>query len=183
MAIDQQAFQDYLKNPLLFPQEFKAWMGDWFATNVPKIHVSQIFGFKLYSVKSADPFAGTLSTTSSSFVDLSGPSLAGLSNGFFVMAFGFKYGWSTSATTKDDGSYLAGQLNEMGLSIDGGSVDTNKIASVNMGNGGRIALFDLTQGDDNHTIGTRYKANLSGTQTSARFVQPWLHAIRVSTNA
>lgn len=176
--MDQATFLEYLKKPILFPTEFKEWVSDWFSTNVPKIHVSQIFGFKLQSVKSAVPVAGTLTTANTaSFVDLGANPLDGLANGFYVVFFGAQSGFATSAVTAM-GNYIGPSSVLVGISVDGAAV--SDYCSIAGGANGRLVLLDLTSGDNTHSIALRFKSGL-GAGTTALFAQPFLHAIKVVT--
>lgn len=164
--IEQADFDQYLKNPILYPEAFKDWISDWYATNVPKLHVSQIFGFKLQSMKVAENIATAESTTSASYVDLAtvGPTLTGISNGFYVVI------WGCHASNS-----LAGQI---GVSVDGATPTGDLQMTVDglagaMAAVGRMAIADLSTGDDNHTLQLKYKA------TSVQ--HRWLHAMKVVT--
>lgn len=168
MPLDQEQFTEYLKNPIMFPPAFKDWMSDWYATNVPKLHVSQIFGFKLHSIYTADDVAGVESTTSSSYVDLAtpGPTLSNLANGFYVVMWGcFAVGASTAS------NYF------MSVSVDGDTPSGQREMFIQSKEGtmsvGRMALVDITQGDQTHTLEAKYKSCNVGFR--------WLHALRVVT--
>jgi hypothetical protein len=159
--VNQEDFNEFLRHPLLFPDDFKAWLQDWIAVNIPKIPISQIYGFKIHSVKSGAEVATAEALTSSSYIDLTtvGPEVENLVNGFYVVMFG---GHSQSIL--------------MGLSVDGGAVDEEQIANLNEDSGGAIALLDLTTGDHQHTVTAKYKSAGGGTVS-----ERWMHALKVVT--
>jgi hypothetical protein len=164
--IEQADFDQYLKNPILYPEAFKDWISDWYATNVPKLHVSQIFGFKLQSMKVAENIATAESTTSASYVDLAtvGPTIENISNGFYVVI------WGCHCSNAAEGF--------IGVSVDGATPTGDLQMSVSglagaMAAVGRMAIVDLSTGDNNHTLKLMYLA--SSVQ------HRWLHALKVVT--
>ncbi len=174
---DSSAFGDYLKNPLMFPDEFKTWIGDWFATNVPKIPISQIYGFKVQSVKSASATTSTFSVSGSSFADYGAPRISNLPNGIYVVFFGCRF--ATAATVNDHG--------EMSLNIDGTAAGSAHVVEFNTNSegsihGGRVSLFDLhlspAPGTDVHTIIPTFRRSSVNTVIMG---QSWLHALKVVT--
>ena len=171
---DSAAFQNYLKNPLMFPDTFKSWISDYFATNLPKLPISQVYGFKVQSVKSASATTSTYSTTSTSFVDVGSPSLSNIPNGFYIAVFG---------ASVQAGAGLGGPTFTLGLSLDGAAPTTDNQApfkSAGEGNnisGGRMTLNDLSQGDGSHSAKLQFKTT-SGT---LQILQPWLHLLKVVT--
>jgi hypothetical protein len=98
---DAQEVQKLLGSPLFIPDEFKSWFADWFATNVPKLPISQVFGFKLDRLRS-DDIALSETRNSSSYGDMAtvGPSLTGLGRGFYLLIFGFSKPASDFNTTE-----------------------------------------------------------------------------------
>lgn len=175
MPINDDQFREYLKNPIMFPPAFKDWVADWYATNVPKLHVSQIFGFKLHSVYVADDVPGASTPAATAYGDLAavGPTIDNLSNGFYVVMWGCYAFHANSANNETwmgisvDGSTPSGQL-EMLLS------GSELAFSV-----GRLALVDLAQGDNTHQLQAKYK--ITSGHTGAEVSLRWLHALRVVT--
>ncbi len=171
-GVDEAAFREYMKNPILYPTAFKDWMSDWYATNVPKLHVSQIFGFKLHSIYVADdvPANEAISTTAYGNMTTVGPTLENLANGFYIVMWGCFANVAATATTymgvSADGDTPSGQR-EMLLN------GTEALFSV-----GRLALVDFSQGDQTHTLQAKYKSN-NGPATALQ--NRWLHALRVVT--
>lgn len=168
-------FSEYLKNPLLFPDAFKSWISDYFATNLPKIPISQVYGFKVHSVKSADATLSSYSTSSLSFVDVSAPALANIPNGFYIIFFGGGFAMTGAA----------GTIWQVGLSLDTAAPTTNNIATFYRAvegvycTGGRVVLVDFSQGTGAHSIKLYGKTNNATYPFEIR--QPFLHALKVVT--
>ena len=173
MPINDDQFREYLKNPIMFPPAFKDWVADWYATNVPKLHVSQIFGFKLHSIHCADDVPAFEATASTAYGDLAtpGPSLENLANGLYVVMWGAYASGATSAVNiymsiSADGDTPSGQREMV--------CQSSEMAF----SAGRMALVDFTQGDHTHSLAAKYK--YSG--TSGFFQYRWLHALKVVTD-
>jgi len=171
MGVDEAAMREYLKSPIAFPPAFKDWMSDWYATNVPKLHVSQIFGFKLHSIYVADDVVAeeAISTTAYGNTTTVGPTLSNMANGFYVIMWGCYANVSSTANSymsiQVDGVAATG-VREMLLN------GTEAAFSV-----GRLAIVDMTSGDQTHEIVAKYKTNAApgGAVVGMR----WLHALRV----
>lgn len=73
-------------NVLRFPKEFKTWLADYVALNIPDIPVSQLIGFSGFTVKVATRVNTSETTTSATFTDLAtvGPQLTGLADGQYM---------------------------------------------------------------------------------------------------
>lgn len=172
MPVDQEQFIEYLKNPIAFPEAFKDYISDYYATNIPKLHVSQVFGFKLHSIHTADDVVGSEATASTAYSDLAtvGPTLEGLANGFYVVMWGCAAAVNSPNTAAmgvaADGDTPSGQREMIASSY--GSVEAM----------GRLALVDFSAGDHQHTLQAKYKSNPTGYSFSHR----WLHALRVTTD-
>ncbi len=177
MAVDQEGFTEYLKNPLLFPTEFKDWVSDWFATNVPKIHVSQIFGFKLQSVKRAEEIVGQQNLTSTTYTAFStdGPTFDHVPNGFYILLFGATYG-NTAGQPFYDATYKEIYMAPV---YDGSTPSDGEAAVLNAGTNGRAVLLDLSGEDDNHTITFQYK--LVGAGSNPAIWRRWAFLLKVVT--
>jgi hypothetical protein len=163
---DREKLESFLKHPVFFPEEFKSWVSDWFATNIPKIPISQIYGFKVQSVKSAPDILAAQATTSTSYVDLTtiGPTLSQIPNGFYLVLFGANV-WVATDNQK-----------HMSLSVDGAAA-SDADAMISQGHAsGRSVLVDLTNGDHQHTLTAKYRA-ATGTGT---FADRWLQALKVT---
>lgn len=179
MAVEMEQFKEYLKNPILFPEEFTTWITDFYATNIPKIPVSQILGFAIHKIKSVDTI-GTEPTNSSSYasfcegvtanpsgwVDLAtdGPELTGLANGYYLCMYGaFTYG-NTGAV-------------RVGISKDGGTPADDEAMVTAAGHNMRLFLVDFSQGNHDHTLKMKYENTGA---FGAWFSSRWVHAVKVS---
>lgn len=167
--MDEGDFKEFLKNPLEYPPEFKQWVGDWFALNLPKIPISQIHGFKLQSMHLAIDVATAQTATSASYQDLAtaGPEVTGLSNGFYLALFG-AYAFCA-----------AGGTGYMSISMDGSTASDDNAAlfagSEAAMSGGRLVLVDFSTGNHNHSIKAKYKRAVADVEFSLR----WVHALKV----
>ncbi len=173
-SLTQEDFDQYLKNPIVFPEAFKDWISDWYAQNVPKLHVSQIFGFKLQSINIADDVAPVETIGSTAYGDLAtvGPTLPNLANGFYVVMWGGMFGTTLNTDTaymsiSADGDTPSGQREML--------VSGSEIISTSVG---RLALVDFSSGDNNHTLAAKYKGNPTTSNVGFR----WLHALKVTTD-
>lgn len=164
---ERKQITDYLSHPILFPADFKNWVSDYVGMNIPKISVNQIFGFELWSVKSADPVESSITlSNSASYASSGGPTLTGLANGFYIVLWGGNVG-----------SFISGDHEAMlGLSVNGATPTV--AAASDAGSFGMAALVDLTQGLGSNTLEVKYKLNSS---TSRSVQERWLHALKVTT--
>lgn len=156
-SIDAGSFQEYLKNPLLFPDTFKSWLNDFVATNIPKLHVSQVYGFKLQSIKQATEITGIETVSASAYTSFSvdGPTFDHIPNGFYLLFFGATYGTTAGGPVYNgptgDPVYIAPVY-------DGSTPNDGEACLLNAGTNGRVVLLDLTSSAvDNHTITFKYK--------------------------
>lgn len=180
MALSQDDFNEYLKQPILFPAEFKEWVQDYFATNVPKLHVSQIFGFKLQSVKESETgdISALQAVTSTSYTAFStdGPTFSNVPNGFYLLFFGATYG-TTAGDPIYNNSYPQLYITPV---LDGTVQGDGDGALLNAGSGGRVTLIDLTdQLVGGHTITFQYK--LTGSSSVIGCWNRWAFLIKVIT--
>jgi hypothetical protein len=174
--VTEEQFIEYLKNPILFPATFKDYISDYFATNIPKLPISQVFGFKLQSVKDALEVTANTGVASTSYTDLGGPYLTLIPNGFYIALFGGAYGSSggTPWPSFSDPNIL------MSPSVDGAAASDNNAATLNFGQNGRVVLLDLTTGNGAHTVTMMYKKT-AGALTP--YVQHrWLYLLKAVTD-
>jgi hypothetical protein len=166
----------FLKQPLLLPSEFKSWLPDYLSQNIPYIPVSQLLGYK-----------GTLANNSivNTEIDLdagyaaerqwnqysTGPSVTGLADGTYFLAYGCKTGrlLSGGATTRygpaingsDPTTYATFQ-----------ATDPDAMVS-------RCAVASVTGANDNNTVECYYWYDLGG-GAQAQFLHRWLTVIRIT---
>jgi hypothetical protein len=77
-------------HPEDFPPEFKEWLIDFIAVNIPQIPISQITGFGQYTAFVGTRVDGQNSTSSSSYVELDSghPQITGLGKGSYLIYHG-----------------------------------------------------------------------------------------------
>ncbi len=169
--ITQESFIEYLKNPIAYPEAFKDYVSDYFATNVPKLHVSQIFGFKLHSIRCADDVPANESPPVGSYGNMTtpGPKLEDIANGFYVVMWGCRANVAATASTymsiEANSATPTGQLEML---LNGTEADFSV---------GRLAFVELKRDDGLNTLWAKYKSTLGSQALSNR----WLHAIKVVT--
>jgi hypothetical protein len=151
--------QQKLSAPILFPKEFKQWLTDYVATNIPMIPFSQIFGSHLNLARSGDHISASESKTATSYGDLTtvGPQLTGLGAGTYLIMYG-AYGRAKAsisfngAAASDDDSFYT---------IEGSTAGAR----------GRFKSFADDKGGAGNTLCMKYK---NGT-----FSNRWLFVIRL----
>lgn len=182
MALDQESFINYLKNPVMFPPEFKDWVSDYMAVNIPKLHVNQIQGFKLQSVKESETgdIAAQEAITSTSYVAFStdGPTFSNVPNGYYLLFFGATYG-NTASQPAYGATWAQVYLAPI---VDGGAASDADAAILNAGTNGRVVLLDLTDPTvGNHTI-TFHAKRTTATMNDVALWQRWAFLIKVVTD-
>jgi hypothetical protein len=82
--------QQKLSAPILFPKEFKQWLTDYVAVNIPLIPYSQIFGSHLNLARSGDTILASESRTAAGYGDLTtvGPQVQNLAPGTYLVLYG-----------------------------------------------------------------------------------------------
>lgn len=136
----RETAEKLLSAPLLFPDEFKRWLGDFVATNVPLIPYSHIFGAKHNTARSGASITASESTTSTTaYVDLTtaGPSITGIANGTYLVMYGARCRDRASisvnsAAPSDDDSIWGEEA--------GPAATRMKIVSLNSNNENSIAM-------------------------------------------
>lgn len=168
---ERDQLTEILGKPIFFPEEFKGWLSDYIATNMPKLPISQVFGFKLENANVATPIAAQQSTTSTSYTDLAtvGPELTGLSDGFYIVLFGAFCDTAASSTT----SFMSPSFN--GAT----ALDADSASGPGTGPQSRALMTELRNNHVN-TIRMKYKRS---TGTTGDWEKRWLVALRVTTNA
>ena len=163
---------DAMGHPLEFPQEFKQWLADYVALNVPKLPVGQVFGFDLQRVKTATvDTAQTRASTAYGDLGTVGPTLSNLADGWYMLVFGADT--QTTGSTADQG-YVSPSINGAA------AVDADAAVSSNFYPSDcsivRVLMVHLTNGGTNE-VKLKYR-NKSGTHT---FTMRFLHAFKVLT--
>lgn len=108
--------------PIFFPKEFKDWMTDYVATNIPMIPFTSVFGAALNIAKSGSFIAASESTTSAAYADMAtvGPQITNLVDGSYIFMFG-AYARARAAvnyngTTPSDDYSIRGVEGQMAMS-------------------------------------------------------------------
>lgn len=93
----------FFKDSYQFPREYKNWLQDYIAINIPDIPVSQVQGYSNATPNPASTIATSETTASTTYTALTtaGPSLTGLSQGKYLFIFG-----CVGATSADGRSAL-----------------------------------------------------------------------------
>ena len=145
-----------LGNPILFPKEFKDWMMDFVATNIPLIPFSHLFGSHINIARSGNFVAASESKTATSYGDLAtvGPQLTNLSDGTYLIAWGVR------------------SRSRASISVNGASaVDADSIyATETEPPGGRMKIVSM-QNNNANTVCVKY--------TSGTYADRWLTVIRI----
>lgn len=134
--------------------------------------ISQVPGYTAQTPYTATSIGAQEATTSTSFIDLTtvGPSLSSLPDGTYMVTFG-AIAVVSAATARAS----------MGISINGGAVDTTKVAETNSTLLVGIALqtsYTLSAGGSNSIV-AKYRVNNTNTVT-ATFANRYLTAVRMA---
>lgn len=160
-----------LSNPLSFPKEFKNWLMDFVATNIPLIPISQVFGFTQFTALMAPQITTNESTSSTAFVALTtaGPTLT-VEPGNYAVIWGAHAGNSASVGKA-----------QMGISINSSNPadsDTNYWAvgtqSQEQGYATKTNTYTCPLGSN--TITALYRTSAAG--GNAVFQDRWMLAIK-----
>lgn len=155
-----------LANPIEFPDEFKRWVGDYFATNVPLIPYGNLLGARVNIAKSGDYISTQEGPATTAYGDLStvGPSVTGLADGVYVVLWGAVTG----------GGEHEGY---MGISVNGDTPQNAESAGSQFDQNIAHGRLITVKNDHNTSMVCKYK----GTQQT--WGQRWLAVIRVATGA
>jgi hypothetical protein len=169
---DRNNVTRYLSSPLEFPSEFKKWLLDYLAQNIPPIPVNQLLGYVQTRAYVAEDIVTSEAQVSSSYDDLAtvGPILTGMADGSYLVFHGCEI-------KSADGFSAKGWE---ALSINGSTPsDTKACRAFNGGTRVDIAfrgeLVTLDVGGNNE-IAMQYRSSLG----IASFARRWMIAIRVA---
>ena len=163
MSLDdtqREDMQRLLSKPIEFPDEFKRWMADYVATNIPMIPYSHIFGSHINLARSgtyiptSETYAGSPTWGNLATV---GPEITLLANGLYLVGFG--------VTSRG----------RAGLSFDGAapitSPDYTVYAQESVDANARMQLKSFT-GNNEHSVRVQYQDNRA-------YSNRWLFVIRI----
>ncbi len=164
---------EFLGNPIKYPEEFKQWLTDYLATNVPPIPVSQLLGYKgtLARYEFVAAFSDGNTADERTWVDLGGPEITGMADGEYWAAWGCNHpGLNAGAATM-----------RMGLSVNGADPTTyTQATTVDNGlNVWRADQLTVKNGTDNNSILAKYYYDLSG-GGDGEFQRRWMVVLRVT---
>lgn len=152
--------------PIFFPDEYKTWITDFVATNIPLIPYTQFLGARMNLARSGNFVATAESTTSSSYVDLAtvGPTIAGIADGDYLVMFG---------------GFVDGQGGLISYSVNGAAASDSTAVWEN-DNAAALSRADIVTLKNNHnsTIQLKYRKDGGAGPT---FSRRWIVVIRIST--
>lgn len=167
---------EFLGSPLKYPSEFKQWLTDFLAVNIPPIPVSQLLGYKgtLAQYDVVTGFSDGNISPERVWTDLNdqvGPSIIGLADGIYWAAWGYSHpGFNAGSSSQ-----------RMGLSINGAD-PINYAQSATIDNGvtvWRADRLDVSGGNDNNSIVAKYYFDLNG-GADAEFARRWMVTLRIT---
>ncbi len=159
-----------ISTPIFFPKEFKTWITDFVATNIPMIPFSQVFGSKLNVGKSAvfiAPREAPVSPGSYGELTTEGPKITGIVKGSYLIFFGAtedggfpNMAPSINADTPSDNESIRGQGNAF------------------PGHSGSRAVKKTLPLESNNTVEMLYKNG----DANDRWAKRWMTLIRVGSS-
>lgn len=160
---EREQIQNVLRHPIDFPQEFKDWVSDYLALNMPKITVSQVYGFRVESYKEAKVTTEE-STSSTSYTDLTttGPKISNLVDGLYLVIVGFLPRHTGAQTDAF-----------MSFSPDGASaVDSDAASANHPGSAMKVSLVDFRNPVPvhQHTLQAKYRVASNTHFFARRFI-------------
>ncbi len=167
---DRELLIKLLKNPLQFPEKFTGWLSNYIATNIPKIPISHIYGFKVEGVRVAPTITTSESTASTTFTNLTtvGPQLNGVADGLYIVFYGAKCmngGFATSIL--------------MGVEVNGAAISSdNRIEAPQPGIAESMSFMVRVSNDDNNTFVAKYAT--ASAANPASFEKRWLVLLKVT---
>jgi hypothetical protein len=164
---ERQMVRRLLQFPEEFPPEFKEWLVDYLAVNIPQIPIGQITGFSQYQAVVGTRVDGQGSTTSTSYIDLDDghPIITGLGAGDYLIFHGCALESSVSTCTARQ---TVKYNEEAALSDNAILSDSTSIVSSS-----RVVTKTFTS--NNNQIKCQYKVEGAGT---GFFQLRWLIALK-----
>lgn len=166
----------FLGSPIKYPPEFKQWLTDYLAVNIPPIPVSQLLGYKptLAHNEIVNPDEPQTSPERTWVdIDTYGPAVPDLSDGTYFCAWGAKTGRGNAG----------GATTRIGLSVNGADPAGFNYATFQANDPDamvwKACLATARNGKDNNEIRLKYWFDLGG-GASAQFAHRWLTVIRVT---
>ena len=162
--------QKILSNPLYFPKEFKTWLNDYLAVNIPLIPISQILGFSTFSASISTTTASFATTSNTYVTSSSGPSISAIPNGKYI----FIYGTLATNSTLDKINYFSPSVNSAVPSDNNAAIwGTNP---TNIHHGVTYCFLSTLSSSNNNRIDMEYRVD-GGT---GNWKSRWLALIKYS---
>lgn len=166
---------EYLSSPLKYPPEFKQWLTDYLATNIPPIPVSQLMGYKgtlaRYDFEATFSDGNTSPERTWTTLDGLGPVIDQLADGIYWAVWGYHHpGLNAGSSTQ-----------RMGLSVNGAAPLT-WTESITLDTGKtiwRADRLDVSGGNDNNTVEANYWFDLAG-GADGEFSKRWMALLRIT---
>ena len=164
---------EFLGSPIKYPEEFKQWLTDYLAVNVPPIPVSQLLGYK-GTLARYDHLVTTetLSSPTTTWTDLGtvGPEIDKLADGVYWAAWGCYVAANGGAVT-----------NRMGLSVNGADPSTyaESTGVSTAKNMWRATQLLVKSGTDNNTVTAKFYTDPI-TGTGGDFAKRWMALMRIT---
>jgi len=172
----REKIQSFLSQPMKFPQEFKQYLTDYLATNIPPIPVSQLLGYKgtLARYDVIESFSDGNTADERTWIDLpdaTGPEVTGLADGVYWAAFGYHHpGFNAGGATQRMGPSINGA--DPGYYARSVALDAGKTVW-------RAARLNVVGGKDNNTVTCKYWYDLGG-GADAEYDNRWLAMLRIT---
>lgn len=175
-ALRTQVYDGYMSKPMDLPGEFKSWLTDYLAVNVPFIPVSQLLGYKGTLAQSdiagdtADMVMSGGDRTWQDASDGDGPVISQLADGTYFVCFGVKTGRANVGSSET----------RYGPSVNGATPTTfaTFMATDPDAMVWRAAVLSVA-GNDNSEIRMKYWFDNNG-GASAQFQHRWLTCVRIT---
>lgn len=163
---ERELVGELLSQPMEFPLEFKKWLLDYLATNIPQLPLNQLLGFEATQAKVADPIETEETSSATAYGDLStvGPTIQ-VDDGTYAIMFGaYIVGGSTADTC-----YMAPSVNG------GAPSDVDACVGQNLNQFSRGVIKTLSNDNDN-TVTMKYRNSAAVASTWRR---RWMVLLKV----
>lgn len=170
-----QVYDGYMADVLNLPGEFKSWLTDYMAVNIPFIPVSQLQGYKgtlaKNSIINTEIDVTGLDGAERAWHDFGGPSVTGLADGTYFAAWGCKTGRAGGGSSHT----------RIGPSVNGADPATYAEFTTSDPDAmvWRPTVLTVAGGNDNNTVTLEYWYDLGG-GAIAQFLHRWLTVVRIT---
>lgn len=156
-----------LSAPIFFPRQFREWLPDFVANNIPLIPYTHFFGAKTNLARSGDYIQTDETQSSATYDDLAteGPIVSGLANGTYLVLFGCRM--------NGEGSFASIAVNGVMPTDDDDSVSQSQ-SDMPTGRG----VFVTLDGDNDNSVKMVYRREGGA---APHFFDRWLVLIRIGS--